>query len=191
MDDDTPTPFLRITSPSPTAVKFTISSRASDTSFLVSTLRHGFRLFVVFYTVLCTIAKLQFTIPIIEDELQSLLSFMVPEMVQRIIEIVPWWVMGVICLGIVWFCVRRDYTGESDFIVSNQGVHSLGVLDGEKGSSRLASRVAPACGRLRENLEETSVKLRADQQKLRPKAENRGNGVAERERQDQQRIIHQ
>ena len=147
MDDDTPTPFLRITSPSPTAVKFTISSRASDPSFLVSTLRHGFRLFVVFYTVLCTIANLQFTIPSIEDELQSLLSFMVPDMVQRVVEMVPWWVMGVICLGIIWLCVRRDYTGECNCNVFNLYVHLLGVLDGENGSSRLASRIAPACER--------------------------------------------
>ena len=43
----------------------------------------------------------------------------------------------------------------------------------------------------REIIEEHSVQLRAHQHKLRSKAENRGNDVAEREIQDRQRIVHQ
>ena len=107
--------YLKITSPSSTAVQYTVSSRPAKPRLIVTALKHAFRLVVAFYTLLATIAKLQATFrlgvsPIVEEALDTTL---LSNVLRFVIENVQWWILCTTSLITLYLCIRRDYTGTS------------------------------------------------------------------------------
>lgn len=112
MDDQT-SDHLRISSPSNTAVKYTISSRTREPAKFVVILRHALRIIVAFYTTLATIAKLQLTFAFeIDQTVEQLLDItLMSGFVRLVMDNAQWWVLCITSLLTLYLCVRRDYTG--------------------------------------------------------------------------------
>ncbi|KAK5954104.1 hypothetical protein OHC33_004676 [Knufia fluminis] len=108
MDDQT-TDHLRISSPSNTAVKYTISSRTREPAKFVVILRHALRIIVAFYTTLATIAKLQLTF-----------AFEIDQTVEQLLDITL--MSGFVRL--VMDNAQWDYTEESLLVLQGLGVQT-------------------------------------------------------------------
>ena len=105
---------LRISSPSDTAVEYTISSRTGQSSWVITILRNVFRIVVMCYTALATIAKIQTTFyngTSASVELLLQIS-QINGFLFTILDSIPWWVLSITSLAIFYLCVKRDYTGK-------------------------------------------------------------------------------
>jgi len=104
---------LRVSSPSNTAVKYTISSRTRKPTKVLVFLRHAFRLIVAFYTVLATVTKLQLTFASeVDATVKTMLQMtLMSSILGLIIQNVEWWVLCITSLITLYLCVKRDYTG--------------------------------------------------------------------------------
>ena len=112
---------LRISSPSSTAVRYTISSRANGPSKVVIFLRHVFRIVVAFYTALATTAKLQLTFasdidPAVEELLQLT---MLHGFLRPIIDNAQWWLLCITSLVTLYRFVNSPTQGTS--LIHNRG----------------------------------------------------------------------
>lgn len=105
---------LQISSPSSTAVEFTISSRTRKSAKAVTLLRHALRLIVASYTFLATITKLQMTFSTGTNQYIDYLlqASLLNSFLRLIIDSAPWWVLSVTSLLTLYLCVKRDYTGQ-------------------------------------------------------------------------------
>jgi len=110
---ETTSQHLHISSPSNTAVIYTISSRTREPAKFVTILRHTFRIVVAFYTTLATVAKLQLTFASEIDQVveQMLDVTLMQGFLRLIIDHAQWWVMCLTSLLTLYLCVKRDYTG--------------------------------------------------------------------------------
>lgn len=104
---------LRITSPSDTAVRYTVSSRTKEPSGAIIFIRHAFRAIVACYTILATIVKLQETFyDGISQSAERLLALsLMNGFLQSLIRNFQWWILCLTSLVTLYLCVRRDYTG--------------------------------------------------------------------------------
>lgn len=111
---------LQISSPSSTAVDFTISSRTRKSAKAVTLVRHILRLIVASYTALATITKLQMTFSTgINQYVDYLLqASLLSSFLRLIIDSAPWWVLSVTSLLTLYLCVKRDYTGQWTYLAA-------------------------------------------------------------------------
>lgn len=105
---------LRVSSPSPTAVNYTVSSRARHPSTAVTLLKHMVRVFIVFYAVLATLVKLQITL---FDEVHTYVQLccewtLVEQFVHLITDKLEWWMLLMSTAVTIYLCLRRDYIGQ-------------------------------------------------------------------------------
>lgn len=104
---------LRISSPSTTAVNFTVSSRTRQPPRALILMKHTLRLIVAFYAILVTLTKYQTTLlgevqPYVETCLQWTL---LEHFLRLIIDSFEWWTLSATTVLALYLCMRRDYTG--------------------------------------------------------------------------------
>lgn len=105
---------LRVSSPSPTAVNYTVSSRARQPSTVVILLKYLVRILIVFYAMLATLVKLQVTF---YDEVHPYVQLccqwtLVDQLLHLIIDKLEWWMLSISTALTIYLCLRRDYIGQ-------------------------------------------------------------------------------
>lgn len=107
---------LHVSSPSQTAVKYTVSSRTRQPPIAVTVLKHILRVVIAFYAVLATTTKLQITSSNaneIHPYIQLCLQWtLMDQFFYSTIDKVEWWTVLATTALTLYLCMRRDYVGQ-------------------------------------------------------------------------------
>lgn len=107
-------PHLRTRSPSSTAVLYTVSSKSSSNSTALDYVKHTIRCLTAFHILLINVLKVQATSNIVEwsNYVDMIAQFNLLGGVAHLIAAgLEWWILILMTVGILYFCLRRDYTG--------------------------------------------------------------------------------
>lgn len=108
---DSTSQYLRVSSPSATAVKYTVSSRPNEPAKVVSAIRYVIRIVAVVCALLALIAKLE--VHIFATGIHTLLSLtLFGGILQSIIDGLEWWILLITSFLTLYLCIRRDHTGQ-------------------------------------------------------------------------------
>lgn len=105
--------YLRISAPSSTAVKYTVSSSARRPAKAITVFRHTLRVVVAFYALLALVAKLELTfsagLSFSTNIVLNLALF--SGVLKVVIHSLEWWVLLVTSLLTVYVCIQRGHIG--------------------------------------------------------------------------------
>lgn len=111
---------MSISSPSNTAVSYTVSSRTKTPARLLVYLQHSLRIIVAAYAIVATAAKLQLRFySELSTHTELLVKWTLLDKFLQLTTSVEWWVLSVTTLITLYLCVRRNYTGQCTYLCRN------------------------------------------------------------------------
>lgn len=111
--------YLRVSSPSSTAVKYTVSSSTREPTMVITVIKYALRVAVAFYAVLALIAKLELTFSAGLSFTTTILLkvSLLNGLLQAVLDSLEWWVVLVTSFFTLYLCVRRGNIGWETYLV--------------------------------------------------------------------------
>jgi nicotinamide riboside transporter PnuC len=111
-------PTLTTHSPTPSSISFLTSNKRHPKSLLVSRLRATARVVLISYALLIDLAKAQ-TLFDLPRHLNAYIDFLLKvtltnPLVYVVAGYADWWVLGLLTVGTLYVCLRRNYIGVSN-----------------------------------------------------------------------------